>query len=186
VIADEILDAAEAVALEHGLEAATTAAIAERAGVAVGTLYNYFPDREGLLTALLRARKADIAPRIAAAAEAASKLSFEPRLRSFVTQMLEIFETRRGFLKLIASDPIVANLKHRHLNLMAQVLLLLEQIMRDGAARRLFPAARVPALARMLQGSMRGLVMWRIADGGSLAADANLLVDHFLHGARGA
>src|SRR6185312_13222900 len=41
-----ILDAAEQVALEAGLGGMTIGAVAERAGVAVGTLYNYFSNGE--------------------------------------------------------------------------------------------------------------------------------------------
>ena len=40
---DQILDAAEAVIAEVGVEAATTNAIAERAGSSMGSLYHFFP-----------------------------------------------------------------------------------------------------------------------------------------------
>jgi hypothetical protein len=34
----------------------------------------------------------------------------------------------------------------------------------------------------MLQGSLKALVLWRVAEGGSLAQDADLAVDVFLRG----
>jgi AcrR family transcriptional regulator len=49
---DEILDAAEAVIAEHGLDAATTNAIAERAGSSVGSLYHFFPSKDAIVQAL--------------------------------------------------------------------------------------------------------------------------------------
>ncbi|MGQ0648416.1 MAG: TetR/AcrR family transcriptional regulator [Gemmatimonadaceae bacterium] len=51
---DEILDAAEQVALELGWEAASTQAIAERAGASVGSLFHFFPTKDAILVALAR------------------------------------------------------------------------------------------------------------------------------------
>ena len=53
--ADVILEAAERAFAEQG-PAAGMDAIATRAGVAVGTLYNHFQDRDSLVDALLEAR----------------------------------------------------------------------------------------------------------------------------------
>lgn len=49
---EEILDAAEAVIGEVGVEEATTNAIAERAGASVGSLYHFFPNKEAIVRAL--------------------------------------------------------------------------------------------------------------------------------------
>ncbi len=51
---DVILKAAAQILAKHGAEAATTNAIAERAGVSVGSLYQYFANREALLSELVR------------------------------------------------------------------------------------------------------------------------------------
>jgi AcrR family transcriptional regulator len=47
-----LLDAAEAVLAEGGLDAATVPAIAKRAGLSVGAVYRRFPDKDGLLRAV--------------------------------------------------------------------------------------------------------------------------------------
>jgi AcrR family transcriptional regulator len=47
-----ILEAAARILEERGIAAATTDAIAERAGVSVGSLYQYFPNKESLLATL--------------------------------------------------------------------------------------------------------------------------------------
>src|SRR5581483_65544 len=47
-----ILDAAAQVLEAGGLAAFTTNAVAERAGVSIGTLYQYFADKQALLRAL--------------------------------------------------------------------------------------------------------------------------------------
>lgn len=48
----QILDVAEQLFLEIGYEATTTRAIAARAEVSVGSLYQFFPDKEAILKAL--------------------------------------------------------------------------------------------------------------------------------------
>ena len=49
---DLLLDAAAAVVAEVGVEAATTNAIAARAKTSVGSLYQFFPDKDALVWAL--------------------------------------------------------------------------------------------------------------------------------------
>ena len=53
---DTILDAAARVLVRDGYGAFTTNRVAARAGVSVGSLYQYFPNKEALL-AKLKARK---------------------------------------------------------------------------------------------------------------------------------
>lgn len=50
---EDILAATAQVFEEHGYAAGTTNRIAERAGVSIGTLYQYFPNKEALAVALL-------------------------------------------------------------------------------------------------------------------------------------
>jgi AcrR family transcriptional regulator len=51
---DAILEAAVQVLLKEGRERLTTRKVADRAGVSVGTLYQYFPNKSALLQAVLR------------------------------------------------------------------------------------------------------------------------------------
>jgi AcrR family transcriptional regulator len=50
---EAILAAAAQILVRNGIEAATTNHIAERAGVSVGTLYQYFPSKEAVIFALV-------------------------------------------------------------------------------------------------------------------------------------
>ena len=52
---DAILAAAAQVFATHGYAAGTTNRIAERAGVSIGSLYEYFPNKDALLVAILEA-----------------------------------------------------------------------------------------------------------------------------------
>lgn len=56
VTVDAILEATERVLAERGLEATSTTEVAEIAGVSVGTLYQYFPNKQSLVAAVIEAR----------------------------------------------------------------------------------------------------------------------------------
>lgn len=49
---EEILDAAEAVGVERGFDALTTSEVAERAAVSPGSLYQYFANKDAIISAL--------------------------------------------------------------------------------------------------------------------------------------
>ena len=49
---DLVLDTAAELFAEIGYESATTNAIADRAGISIGSLYRYFPDKDAILRAL--------------------------------------------------------------------------------------------------------------------------------------
>ncbi|RKH13196.1 TetR/AcrR family transcriptional regulator [Corallococcus sp. CA053C] len=55
---DAILTATARILLKDGYEAASTNRIAQEAGVSVGSLYQYFPSKEGLVTALMERHRA--------------------------------------------------------------------------------------------------------------------------------
>lgn len=55
-----ILDAAAAIADEQGVDAATTRAIADRAGVSYPSLYRFFADRDAILDELLERHTAEL------------------------------------------------------------------------------------------------------------------------------
>ncbi|TGD84943.1 TetR/AcrR family transcriptional regulator [Mycolicibacterium sp. CH28] len=62
-----ILEAAAAIADEQGVDAATTRAIADRAGVAYPSLYRFFADRDAVLDELMKLHCAEIDARCVAA-----------------------------------------------------------------------------------------------------------------------
>jgi AcrR family transcriptional regulator len=51
---EAILEASARILEEQGLEGYTTNAVADRAGVSIGSLYQYFPGKEALTAALIR------------------------------------------------------------------------------------------------------------------------------------
>ena len=68
---EAILAAARALAAESGMAAVQIAPVAERAGIAAGTVYRYFPSKTALVTALVEAQSAAEIAALARAADAA-------------------------------------------------------------------------------------------------------------------
>lgn len=64
---EAILEAAARILESEGLEGYTTNAIAKRAGVSIGSLYQYFPNKDAVTAALVMADTEDIASRMEAA-----------------------------------------------------------------------------------------------------------------------
>jgi AcrR family transcriptional regulator len=173
-----ILDAVEEVALERGVDQASIAAIADRAGVAVGTLYNYFPDRDTMITQLFACRRGELAPSIVAAAVAAEPLPFEARLRAYVRGVSAVFEARRRFMRLaIAFDQQgrrIGDSRHTLITLFTQHI---EAIFGDAANLR---EPRVAELARLFIGAMKAHNQWSLETDHPL--DPDFIVDTFLFG----
>src|SRR5262245_17415072 len=89
---DVILEAAAQVLERDGYAAATTDLIAERAGVSIGTLYQYFPNKDSILLALTqehaRAAQGVLEPLLREIADGTPPL--EPWLRRFVDACVEL------------------------------------------------------------------------------------------------
>src|SRR5882757_3989278 len=92
-IAGAILDAAEELAAEVGLPGASLQGVAQRAGVAVGTIYNYFDDRDELFAEVFARRRTELLAALdAAAREARGNSSFDIQVRAFVRAVFTFFD----------------------------------------------------------------------------------------------
>jgi AcrR family transcriptional regulator len=92
-----ILDAAEEVFADKGLANAHMNDIATKAGVAVGTLYNHFEDRDALLAALITQRRTDLIGRMDAFLDAPPSGDFRTDLTGLVQTIGSFFEEHRRF-----------------------------------------------------------------------------------------
>jgi AcrR family transcriptional regulator len=87
VTVESISEATIQVLLMQGADRLTTTRVAERAGVSVGTLYQYYPNKQSLLFAAL----ADHLEKVATAVEAASERSRKKPLREMLKGVVEAF-----------------------------------------------------------------------------------------------
>jgi AcrR family transcriptional regulator len=82
-----IREATIQVLLSHGAERLTTTRVAERAGVSVGTLYQYYPNKQSLLFAVLEHHMNNVAAKVEAACESAR----HKPLAQMIKEMVEAF-----------------------------------------------------------------------------------------------
>lgn len=105
---DTLLAAAEAVIAERGFDAATMTAIAERADASIGAVYQYFPNKEALVTAL-RTRYSDEMDTSWSALTAASEGLAIPDLVDRLFDMMVAFTvTHPAYIPLLSVSPTFA------------------------------------------------------------------------------
>jgi AcrR family transcriptional regulator len=80
----------------------STNTIAERAGFSIGTLYQYFPNKDAILLAMVEREKRRILENVEAALCAAGDAGFEDRVRQAVRAVLNAFGGRFRALRRIA------------------------------------------------------------------------------------
>jgi AcrR family transcriptional regulator len=103
--ADAILEAAAGVFARDGLHAAKMEAIAEQAGVSVGTLYNHFTDRAALLDALRARRRQVMLERLDAALAPVAGQPARVQLRVFVMAVFAHVAERDAFVRMLMQLP---------------------------------------------------------------------------------
>lgn len=170
---DAIVEACARILRESGLAAVTTNAIAARAGVSVGSLYEFFPGREAILAAMVERRLAQLAPEVAAALEAARVLDSEAAVRTLVTRLVDLVGADRALFRLLVHEaPILLELPATR-----QALAAFQALGRTGAVRaqgRL--ALREPEIDAWLIGRMVASAVLDITFLDDPALDRALLV----------
>ncbi|MEN7536999.1 TetR/AcrR family transcriptional regulator [Aurantiacibacter sp. DGU5] len=87
---DAILEATTHIVLRHGYEGMTTNHVAERAGVSIGSLYQYFPSKEALVAAVLQKNADDNFAVMAGVLEQADGLPLAEVIRLSVEAMAQL------------------------------------------------------------------------------------------------
>lgn len=181
---EAILAAAEEVFAEQGLHSAKMEAIAERAGVAVGTLYNHFKDRAAMLDALMEGRREVLNERLDAVLEAVDGKPFREQLQAYVQEMFAHFgEHARFFHIVMQSEGLTASRKARSPTIVAMSRRLQTLIGRGVASGevRSEDAEMLPAL---LMGMVRGALFKSLESerSGGLERWGAVLTEVFLRG----
>ena len=175
-----ILDAAEARLSAQGLHATSLAEIAKAAGVAVGTLYNYFEDREALVRALLESRRGTLYPQLQAAVESGVGLAFEARLRQCTHELFEAFERHRVYLKIMFQAEHLRTPAPNKVDFFA----VIAQIAEVGVTEGVIAAGTAPMFVTVFTGAIRSVLLRRIQNNTAFGEDADPLCTLILDGAR--
>jgi AcrR family transcriptional regulator len=136
----EILDAAADLFSKAGFEATGVQAIAEKAGVAAGTVYLYFPSKEAILTALKEEFEAGLVDRFAEVSEAV--LAEEDEAGTIISYQETIDRLIDGIVAFTLENRTLAAVLARHASyasaspgsalLRGQLTELLGRVIREG------------------------------------------------------
>ncbi len=154
---EELLDAAAEVFAEIGIEAATTNAIAERAGASVGSLYHFFPNKDALIRALA-ARYDEELRRLNQASMplAAAQLSIAAMVEGIVSPLVAFMERNPAYLPIYHAtgdprQPACASTEaHATIVGLVEGLMAARNPGRDPATRHLQASFAVELVHRML------------------------------------
>ena len=86
---DAILEATAAVLVSQGYQKATTNRIAEAAGVSVGSLYQYFPNKQALVAALIDRHADDMLEVVTSKLSDGARVSLPEAARDIVDSMID-------------------------------------------------------------------------------------------------
>jgi AcrR family transcriptional regulator len=170
---DAILDAAERLFAEVGYEATTTNAIAARARTAIGSLYQFFPNKEAILRALVeRFRDHLRAVLDAALAEVAAhpELPLEGAIDRVLDPLIELYASRAGILRLFLGLHGFGDLASAPRVLADEIVVRLEAILAQREPG--LPAERRRLHAQVVVEVVRALLPLTVTSEGALRADA--------------
>ncbi|GGJ36181.1 TetR family transcriptional regulator [Neoroseomonas lacus] len=98
---ETILEASAQILQKDGEAALTTNRIAERAGFSIGTLYQYFPNRDAILRAMAAREQQRVLARLATEFAEFDPADPEPALRQTIRVFLGAFRGRHGVRRAI-------------------------------------------------------------------------------------
>lgn len=198
---EAILDAAAELLTSDGAAHIRMEDIAAKAGIAVGTLYNYFEDRTELVTALLETRTRTLFQALdaitsggseRAAAEGVTEASpaarFADELARFLAAVFHHVNTNRYLFSLLIEN-------ERHNGLDAQVLarrkavrgemfVRAEALMAQGIRMQALRTGDAGLYATLVIGMVQGIVARALAQGNALPGDGSKeIVRLFMNGA---
>jgi len=179
-----ILDAAIGLLMSDGIQGLTMERVAAEAGVAKGTLYVYFKNKDEILDAAV---EASIEPLVGALSDLMDgNDSPDRKLASFSLSHLRFFDEHRDVIRVLFYDRERTHSEKNHYtderyrNSVRQVAAVLD----EGVRQKLFVALDSKKIAAMFIEANMGMVMERIHNdiSGDVERDAQQVTNLFLHG----
>jgi AcrR family transcriptional regulator len=153
-----ILEASIRVLEKNGTRALTTNAVAETAGVSIGTLYQYFTNKEAILDALADREIALIDARLRSAMTDSAVTSPEERVAAILAAFVASFAERLGAHRLILGHALSRGGIHAT-TLLSDLISYLSFERQVGAIRMPLAEADAFVVIHSFAGVMRAMVM---------------------------
>ncbi|MGV9414005.1 TetR/AcrR family transcriptional regulator [Nocardia sp. NPDC003693] len=99
-----IVDAAERVLIAHGYDGASTNRIAETAGISPGSLYQYFPNKDAVVAAVIERYTGAVADRVRARVMANLTGRPEIAVPETISELLDALGTDRELLRAVVEQ----------------------------------------------------------------------------------
>ena len=184
----EIIQAALEILAEQGVGQATTAAIAERVGIAQPTVFRHFVDRDAIFQAAIQWVGAGMRANLDPLFEGTGPP--EERLHRVITSQLAHISQHKGMPRLLFSDRLhleSPQLKETVQGMVGELTKRLEDLIREGVWEGRFPAVTEPATAAwqvvaLMQGTF---LRWSLFDFGFSLEDQGEELWRFVRGALG-
>lgn len=191
--AETILAAAEEVFAREGIQKARMETVAAKAGMAVGTLYNFFRDRASLVRALVEVRLEGLSSEIDQALDAAESRPFAEKVQAyFDTSLAHVEKHGRFWVELLrahgADRPDGASRSPTRERLFASAQRLVDAGLEEGVLKPEGAALHAALLLGMVRSVLEHAASGRpcLFDAGGKGAKpssaSRILTDFFLHG----
>ena len=173
---------------EKGFHGARIQDIAERARIAVGTVYNHFEDKDDVLGALLEQRSEEMIAQLQAGR--GDRGPFAARLRARVRQLLAYVQAHRAFFAIANEQGLFAGTAapgaratSKRLRHVEKLRAVFRELIEQGIASGDLEPLQGDALVRFFGGTIRAFVLSSFERTADVDEDAATIVDLFLHGA---
>ena len=164
-----MLEAAVRILEKEGMVGLTTNAIAAKAGVCIGTLYQYFPNKEAILDALADHELRALSGRVMAAMQDPALETTQDRVAALVHAVAATYGQRHAAHRLVMAHSL-----SRGGNRMAPLLSRLRSHLSAERSTGAIRAALDPADAFVLSHAFTGALRAMITDSGDAPAQADI------------
>jgi AcrR family transcriptional regulator len=183
-----ILDAAEEVFAERGFHVARIHDVADRARMAVGTIYNHFGQKEDVLRALIEERTADMLRSFSPSV--ADPAHFEDRLAARLERLLAYVAAHKNFYSLAIEHGLLGGATasarqmqgKKSIANIARFKAGMRRLVCEGVSEGVLAPHDPDLLVRFLGSALRATTLQLIEGKGS-PADARTIAALFVHGA---
>lgn len=186
-----IVDAAEEIFAQQGFHGTRIQDIAERARIAVGTVYNHFGQKEDVLRELIETRFADLVDALSARPD--DPAPYDARVRARVARLFDVSSRHKSFFVLThelglmggktATSTVVQILGPAPLRAVERFRAAMRAMVQEGIAGGHLAEHDVELLVHLMGGVLRAVRQTQ-RPGTSNADDAELAISLFLQGAR--